>query len=76
MKDHEHLPIMTDQLPVPDAVIEMNLCKYRTGCNTMLCKCDKNQLGSIEICLCANCKNNGDESDKFWSDDGETDYIL
>ena len=76
MKDHEHLPIMTDQLPVPDAVIEMNLCKYRTGCNIMLCKCDKNQLGCIEICLCANCKNNGDESDKFWSDDGETDYIL
>ena len=76
MKDDQYVPIKTDQLPAPDAVIQMSLCKCRTGCNTMRCKCYKNQLGCTEMCLCANCENNGDESDKFWSDDQETDDML
>ena len=76
MKDDKHLPIMTDQLPAPGAVIEMSLSKCRTGLKTMWCKCYKNQLGCTEMLLCANCENNGDESNKFWSDDGETDDIL
>ena len=75
MKDNKYLPIMTYQLPAPDAVIEMNLCKCRTGCTTMRCKCYKNQVGCTEICLSANCENNGDESDKFWRDDEETDNM-
>ena len=28
------------------------------------------------MCLCANCKNNGDESEKFWTNDEETDDVL
>ena len=76
MKDDEYLTIMTDQLPAPDAVIEMSLCECRAGCKTMRCKCYKNQLECTEMCLCANFDNNGDESDKFWSEDEETDDIL
>ena len=76
MKDHEYLQIITDQLLAPDADIEMSLCEFHTGCNTTRCRCYKNQLGCTKMCLCANCENNGDESDKFWSDDGETDDIL
>ena len=73
MKDDDDLPIITDQ---PDAFIEINLFKCSAGCKTMRCKWNKNQVGCTEMCLCANCENNGAESDKFWSDEEETDDIL
>ena len=41
----------------------------------MQCKCYKNQLGCTEMCFCANCENNGDQSDKFWSGDEETENM-
>ena len=34
--------ILTDEPPAPEAVIEMSLCKCKTGCSTMWCKCKKN----------------------------------
>ena len=74
MKGNEYQPMMTDQLP--GAVTEMSHCKCRTGCTTMRCKCYKNQLECTEICMCANCKNNSDEPDKFWNDHEETDGIF
>ena len=38
--------------------------------------CYQNQLGCTEMCLCAICERNGDEMDKYWSDDEEKDEIL
>ena len=32
------MPILTDEPPAPEAVIEMSLCKGKTGCSTMRCK--------------------------------------
>ena len=29
------MPILTDEPPAPEAVIEMSLCKCKTGCSTM-----------------------------------------
>ena len=34
----------------------------------MQLKLYKNQFGCTEMCLCANCENIGDETDKFCTD--------
>ena len=73
MKDDEYIPTMTDQLPESDAVIKTSLCKCQKGCNTMRCKCRRNELGCTEMCLCTNCENNNDESEEIWNDDEEED---
>ena len=51
------MPILTDEYLVPEAVIQMSLCKCKTGCSTMPCKCKKNSLICTEMCLCTGCKN-------------------
>ena len=73
MKDDTYIPIMTDQLPATEVVIEMSLCKCKKGCNTMRCKCHKNGLGCTEMCLCENYENTDDERDHLWSDEEEED---
>ena len=48
---------LTDEPPAPDTVIEMGLCKLKTGCSTMQCKCQKNSLVCVELFLRTVCKN-------------------
>ena len=51
------MPILTDVSPAQEAVIKMNLCKCKTGFNTMQCKCKKNSLVCTEMCPCTGCKS-------------------
>ena len=55
--------VITDLSPVPDVVIELSFCKCETNCNSMRCKCKKNDLTCTEMCSCTNCKNNDDNND-------------
>ena len=52
MKDDEYLPIMTDQLPAPDAVIKLSLCKCRNGltqCGAIVTKLIR-MYGDVHVC--------------------------
>ena len=67
------MPVLTDRPPAPEAIIEMSLCKCKTGCNTMTCKCNKNGLVCTEMCLCNRCENEEQESNPTWDEDDELD---
>ena len=48
---------LTGESPAPEVVIEMSLCKFKTGCSTMRCKCEKNSMVCTEQSLRTACKN-------------------
>ena len=52
----------TDQLPAPEAAIEMVACGCKSGCTTNRCKCKKNSLKCTEMCICIDCINITDNS--------------
>ena len=56
-------PIMTKNPPVPDTVVELSLCRWKTGC-TQTCICKKNNLLCTETCLCVNCSNEKSDEEK------------
>ena len=35
---------LSDQPPVPEAVVELRICRCKMGCENMLCKCRENNL--------------------------------
>ena len=52
---------MTDQLPVPKLLIELNSCKCKiTKCKTGQCSCKKNNLRCTDLCYCNDCENTED----------------
>ena len=56
------MPVLTDKPPAPEAVMEMSLCKCKTGCATMRYKCLKNGMVCTGKCVCTECQNTtGDE---------------
>ena len=61
------VPIMTDSLPAPLALIELNLCGCKT-CSTNRCQCRKNGFTCTDMCKCTDCENteekDGDELDE------------
>lgn len=74
------MPVLTDMPPAPEQLIEVSSCICKTGCNTMRCKCKKNNMVCTEMCLCVECQNDDEEEDEVnnnpsWSedeDDGES----
>ena len=64
---------MMDQLPAPDSIIELSMCKCTTGCSSFRCKCRKNGLLCMEMCLCADCHNEYNEDITSDKDDEEED---
>lgn len=38
------MPVLTDMPPAPEQLIEVSSCICKTGCNTMRCKCKKNNM--------------------------------
>ena len=56
-------PILTDNLPAPEAIIELSFCGCQTKCSTNRCKCYKHQLNCTDMCKCNNCDNTGDNLD-------------
>ena len=51
------MPILTDNLPVPLAIIELTACGYKTGCKTNHCKCRKNGFTCRDMCKCVQFEN-------------------
>ena len=45
------------QPPAPDAILEVLNCSCKTGCNSNLCGCFRNERKCTEICRCENCSN-------------------
>ena len=43
---------MTDQLAAPTYIVELCICKCKTGCESLRCSCKKNNLVCTEMCMC------------------------
>ena len=54
---------MTALLPAPESVIDLSMCRCRTKCENIWCKCRKNRLNCLEMCLCNDCENMGRDED-------------
>jgi len=62
------VPIMTDELPAPIALIELSVCSCKKEkCESNRCKCYKNNLQCTDMCICVNCQNT-DENDQHDND--------
>ena len=72
-----YVPIMSDELPAPLALIEHSVCSCKTNCCSNRCKCYKNQLNCTDMCKCIDCENDdADHSDEeiyLQSDDDDED---
>ena len=60
--------IMTKNLPAPESVIELCICKCKTGCTSLRCMCKKNSMLCTEMCLCVDCCNGENDNDNVDSD--------
>ena len=49
--------VMTDQLAAPKHIVELCICKCKTGCESLRCSFKKNDLVCTEMCMCNDCKN-------------------
>ena len=48
--------VMTYQLAVPKHIVELCICKCKTGCEPLRCSCKKNDLVCTEMCMCNDCQ--------------------
>ena len=70
---------MTTLPPAPESVIDLSICRCKTGCNSLRCKCRKNGLKCSDMCLCCDCeyKDNGEDlSDIELKNDDNDDFRL
>jgi hypothetical protein len=53
-EDVGHLiPVMTNQLPAPEAVLQLIRCNCtKSFCATLKCKCKSNNLPCTDLCSC------------------------
>ena len=56
---------MTKNLPVSDNVLELSLCRCKTGCTQRRCKFKKNNLLCTEMCLCVSCSSEKSGKEKM-----------
>jgi hypothetical protein len=62
--DGSFIPILTDKLPAPMALIELiSACSCKSQCTTNRCKCRKNGFFCTDMCKCGDCKNNDDNEE-------------
>ena len=66
------MPILTDELPAPLALIELSVCSCKTKCITSKCKCGKNALQCADMCKCVDCEND----DVHDASDNELEYLI
>ena len=68
------LPVTTEVLPAPQAIIQLVRCQCKSNCSTQRCSCNRNDLPCTELCLCdSECTN--DENYNIGSDDSD-DYEI
>ena len=51
------IPIMTDDLPTPIALIELSSCSCKSQCSSNRCRCRKNGFSCTDMCKCIECHN-------------------
>ena len=49
--------VMADQLPAPKHIVELCICKYKKGYESLRCSCKKNNLVCTKMCMCNDRKN-------------------
>ena len=49
------------EMPTPKHIVELCICKCKTGCESLGCSCKKNILVCIEMCMCNDCKSCSNE---------------
>ena len=55
------IPVMTEELPAPEATIDMVSCKCtKTKCVSGRCRGHTNNLRCSELCQCENCENSSE----------------
>ena len=55
------VPHTTDDLPAPNAIIEMVNCHCKGNCSSQRCGCRSHNLACTELCLCSTeCQNDDD----------------
>ena len=56
------MPVTTDALPAPKAIIELVRCNCKTNCTSARCSCKMNDLPCTELCCCSTerCRNDTD----------------
>ena len=57
-------PVMIENPPAPDSILELISCGCKTGCQTDRCHCRKNELLCTEMCRCKDFENPDIEFDK------------
>ena len=70
------VPLTTDYLPAPKAIIEMVICHCKGNCSSQRCGCRSHNLACTERCLCSTkCQNDDDYNCNPLSDES-TDYMM
>ena len=64
------VPLLTDSLPAPLALIELSSCSCKSSCTSNKCKCRKNGFICTDLCKCLECRNN-DSEDEDIADDND-----
>ena len=64
-EDERLIPIMTDNLPAPLAMIELSACGCRSDCLSNRCRWRKHSLPCTDMCKCKGCLNTGDEGEEI-----------
>ena len=69
------IPIMTDNLPAPLAMIELSVCSYKSDFCTNRCKCRKNNLPCTDMCKCRRENTDKDANIELETDDDDDEYV-
>lgn len=70
------LPVTTNILPAPKAIIEMVRCQCKTNCSSQRCSCRSKSLSCTDLCLCGTeCENDSDSNMAYDSQDESDDEI-
>lgn len=73
-KDGLLKPMTTEDLPAPEAIVEMINCRCKTSCSTLRCSCKTVDLTCTELCQCsADCENDEDIQDISTHSDTDDD---
>ena len=71
LKSQSYESIMTKNLPAPECVIELCICKCKTSCTNLRCMCKKNSMLCTEMCLWVDCCDDENDNDNVDSIDEE-----
>jgi hypothetical protein len=73
-EDKEWHPIMSTQLPAPEAVIQLVKCACaKSRCSTGQCRCRKAGLDCTDLCSCSDSEDECENTERYTLMDGDDD---